>query len=156
MPVDLAAMDAEYMETAPAPDGAPPGTYQVQVRRAEWKETKNGKYYMLALETKILIGPHHGLPIFINVVITGEADNFRYVKRDLLKLGYTGPLTQIEANLEMFLDRFLEVRVVQKKDKDGNENINTYISKALKEVKGYVPEEQAQADFAPPLEDQNF
>jgi hypothetical protein len=155
MPVDLASMDVEYMETAPAPDGAPPGTYQVQVKRAEWKETKNGKYYMLALETKILIGQHHGLPIFINVVITGEADNLKYVKRDLLKLGYTGPLSQIEANLETFLDRFLEVRVVQKKDKEGNENINTYISKALKEVKGYVPPKQA--DFAPPpLEDTDF
>lgn len=153
MAVNLAELDGQYEETKPATDGLPPGTYQARIDKAIMKETKDGKYHMLAFELKVVSGPHAGAKAFFNITMTGIEDNLKYVKRDLLKLGYSGPLSQLEAATDTFIDQHIEIQVKTKKDKDGNENTNTYLSKRI-DVSQVTPGyDGPEPDFKPPVEE---
>jgi len=161
MPVDLAKMNEEYEKAKPATDGLPPGTYQARIDEAILGTTNDDKYWMIKFKLKVVSGQHEGATAFFNITITGEKDNYTYVKRDLHKLGYSGPLgeDQIRAACEEWIGQYIEIKVGTRKDKrTGEERSQTYMNKRIEPsniTPGYDgPSEPT--DYAPPDWDDNI
>jgi hypothetical protein len=151
MPVNLAELDGIYNETKAATDGLPVGTYQCRIDEAHMKPTKDEKYWMLALTLKVLAGPHSGQKAFMNIVIKGDEQNLKFVKRDLFKLGYSGPLSQLESVLDTFVDLCVEIQVKLRVDKNTKEeNLNTYLQKRIEPSQIPPGYEGPEPNFAPP------
>lgn len=113
---DLDDLDEEFDDVEPMTDPTP-GDYQCRIDRATMGTTKDGSKYMLKFEL-IIVKPQkfEGAKLFMNLVITNEEKSLRFLKRDLLKLGYEGTLSALKKDdtLEYFIDKHIEVNVTNK------------------------------------------
>lgn len=154
MAFNLADLDEDYNEAVPPPDAPPDGIYQARIDRCFLGETKDGKYPQIKFELIILAGPSAGSRLFWNITILGTETNLKFLKRDLLKLKYSGPLSQLEGSLETFIGRCIEVKRQTKPDKNGTPQTNTYLNKLI-ETSSMMP--NVDADFTPPpMNDEPF
>ena len=154
--VNLADLDRLYDETPVAPDftSLPDGTYQGTVVEAHMKETRDSAIPMLELKIRVAVGKYAGRIDFFRTTFSGKSDSLQYAKRNLYKLGYKGPLSQLEAHLEDFLGLGIEFKVSERV-KDGMTNRNVYLNKQIVIPNGGY-DAMPPVDVSPPLEDGEF
>lgn len=150
--VNLADLDSLYNETPAAPDldFLPVGTYQGHIVEAHMKETKDSGFPMLELKLKVAAGQYAGRIEFFRITFRDTPDSMKFAKRDLQKLGYKSPLSQMEASLEDFLNLGVEFKVAER-TRNGETNRNVYLNKQVSiPMGGY---DLPGADMTPPQED---
>ena len=81
------------------------GTYQCKIVGARLHETRAGNW-RLACKLERLDAPH-AKHLWWSLVISQKG--VRYVKRDMLKLGYTGTLQSLQTDTSFFLGKTIEV-----------------------------------------------
>ncbi len=146
----LAEMDGDYMDTPEMPDNLPKGTYQVRIDKAHMGQTKDKGYPMVKFEATVLNGQHEGMKAFWVMTIRPTKEAYAFLKRDLKKLGYDGPVSGIPGQLEAWLGLCLEInRTPQKDDPD---QFNTRLNKRIDVADQNGGYSGPEADFAPPPE----
>jgi hypothetical protein len=153
--VNLADLDSLYNETKAAPDldFLPAGTYQGHIVECHMKETRDSGFPMLELKLKVAAGQYSGRIEFFRITFRDTPDSMKFAKRDLVKLGYKGALSQLDANLEDFLGLGIEFKVAEKM-KNGEMNRNVYLNKQITVASGGDGYEMPPIDIRPPAEDE--
>lgn len=146
----LADMDKEFMETPAMPDNLPKGTYQVRIDKAIMGQTKDKGYPMVKFEATVLGGQYEGMKAFWVMTIRPGKDAHAFLKRDLKKLGYDGPVSGIPAQLESWLGLYLEI--TRSPQKDDPEQFNTRMNKQIDVTQTGSGYSGPEADLAPPPE----
>lgn len=129
---DLSALDDQYQNTA-APEkkaGPPDGRYQVKIDAVDLEKSKNKGTPTLNLEMVIISGEHAGKRLWKRSAIT--AGSLPYLKQDLLTLGWTKGLKELQDPMMRRALLDVCVQVTKKTKQDGqymNENI--YIDKKI-------------------------
>lgn len=130
---DLGSLDDQYQAVAPPErktGGPPDGRYQVKVDAVDLEKSKNKGTPCLKLELLIISGEHAGRKLWKNMYIT--AGGLPYVKQDLMTLGWTKGLRDLQDPLQR--RSLLDVTIqVTKKTKTGaqGDDVNIYIDKRI-------------------------
>lgn len=141
---DLAALDDQYAATA-APEkkaGPPDGRYQVKVEAVDLEKSKTKGTPTLVLELLIISGEHAGRKLWKRSAIT--AGSLPYLKQDLLTLGWTKTLRDLQDPMQRRSLLDVAIQVTKKTKQNGQyDDVNIYIDKRIT-----VTAEQVQAASA--------
>lgn len=134
-PFDLSQFDDPYeIQETPSYASVPDGKYLVRVERCALEQSKSSGNLLLKWQFEILSPTSIGAKLFKNHNF--NPDGLKWMKKDLITIGFEGKPSQLPNALESFLDMTLEVQV-KNKEVNGTNNSNVYINK---KVEGYTPD----------------
>lgn len=113
----------------------PNGKYVVEIIKAEGKKSKIKETLYINLWCLIIEGEESGHYLFKKICITEKA--LKYAKKDIKKLGYTGPIDDIFTAivLDSFVNKKLTV-TAKTKEKNGYTQTDVYFDSA---IENYTP-----------------
>jgi hypothetical protein len=120
----MALLDEEFdtpnEEGMKPPSLLPAGIYTAEIMQAEYGPTKNGRGHQVRLQWTITEGPHEKRVLFQNILTKHESEEAMRLGRQRLKdvctaVGFNEKLQ----DLDVLLFKACNVRVIVRKDKDG-------------------------------------
>jgi hypothetical protein len=112
--------DCPNEEGTKPPSLLPAGTYTAEIMQADTGPTKNGRGHQVRLQWTITEGPYEKRVLFQNILIQHESEEAMRLGRQRLKDVCTAvAFNEKLQDLDVLLFKVCNVRVIVRKDKDG-------------------------------------